>query len=205
MVQRLALSLSLGLIRCKCKIKLSLHILWRHTGRKEVQFHSFLTLALDGGKWSASHPGCFTPEKQPWVATKKAAGWAPEMVWIILRKEKSCTAHDLKPGLLSPQPSHYTEYSIPAHAQSTNCISLPHWLCSYSKGEVMFGHSPPYTHKCCTGSSHNNILNKDLNFAHKPNPKPLILKQWYIPSNTIKSNRIYTSKAKWEAPEAMKK
>jgi len=25
----------------------------------EVQLHSFLTLALDGGEWSATHPGHF--------------------------------------------------------------------------------------------------------------------------------------------------
>jgi hypothetical protein len=28
----------------------------------EVQLHSFLTLALDGGEWSAPHTDCFTPE-----------------------------------------------------------------------------------------------------------------------------------------------
>jgi hypothetical protein len=26
-------------------------------GRRRYKFHSFLTLALNGGKWSASHPG----------------------------------------------------------------------------------------------------------------------------------------------------
>jgi hypothetical protein len=30
-----------------------------------------LTLALDGGEWSASHPGCFTPRERdpgtPWI------------------------------------------------------------------------------------------------------------------------------------------
>jgi hypothetical protein len=30
-------------------------------GRMEVQLHAFLTLALDGGMWLVSHPGCFTP------------------------------------------------------------------------------------------------------------------------------------------------
>jgi hypothetical protein len=27
----------------------------------EVQLHAFLTSALDGSEWSASHPGLFTP------------------------------------------------------------------------------------------------------------------------------------------------
>jgi hypothetical protein len=30
-------------------------------GRVEVQFHTVLTSAVDGGEWSASRPGRFTP------------------------------------------------------------------------------------------------------------------------------------------------
>ena len=30
----------------------------------EVQFHSFLTAALDGGEWSDSRRGCFTTERE---------------------------------------------------------------------------------------------------------------------------------------------
>jgi len=33
---------------------------WRCTGGVEVQLHAFLTLAIDGGEWSASCPSCFT-------------------------------------------------------------------------------------------------------------------------------------------------
>jgi hypothetical protein len=36
-----------------------------------VQRHAFLTSALDGGQWSASRPGRFTPEE-----------WAPGTHWI---------------------------------------------------------------------------------------------------------------------------
>jgi hypothetical protein len=32
-----------------------------HKGKVEVQVHSFLTSALDEGKWSASHPGWMDP------------------------------------------------------------------------------------------------------------------------------------------------
>lgn len=28
----------------------------------KLQFRTFLTSTLDGGEWSASRPGCFTPE-----------------------------------------------------------------------------------------------------------------------------------------------
>jgi len=30
----------------------------------EVQLHAFLTSALDGGEWSVSRPGRFTPRKR---------------------------------------------------------------------------------------------------------------------------------------------
>ena len=36
--------------------------------------------ALDGGGWSTSRPGSFTPEKDP-VPIVQGAGWAPEPVW----------------------------------------------------------------------------------------------------------------------------
>jgi hypothetical protein len=39
------------------------HIM-KGVGGVEVQLHSFLTSALDGGEWSASRPYRFTPEKE---------------------------------------------------------------------------------------------------------------------------------------------
>jgi len=38
-------------------------------GGVEVEFHSFLTSALDGDEWSVSHPGCFT------ASTHLTEGW----------------------------------------------------------------------------------------------------------------------------------
>jgi hypothetical protein len=37
----------------------------RHTLGVEVQLHSFLTLSLHCGEWLTSHPGHFTPGKEP--------------------------------------------------------------------------------------------------------------------------------------------
>jgi hypothetical protein len=31
---------------------------------ENVQIHAFLSSALDGGEWSASHSGCFTPKER---------------------------------------------------------------------------------------------------------------------------------------------
>jgi hypothetical protein len=46
----------------------------------EVQLHEYLTSALDGGEWSASHSGRFTPGEKATVPTEQEAGWAPEPV-----------------------------------------------------------------------------------------------------------------------------
>jgi hypothetical protein len=50
------------------------HAMKTYGGSVEVYLHSFLTLALDGGEWSASRPGRFTPgEKAP--GTRWIGGW----------------------------------------------------------------------------------------------------------------------------------
>jgi hypothetical protein len=48
---------------------------WRYSST-----HS-LTLALDGGEWSASRPGRFTPRESSPVPIGLEAGWVPEPVW----------------------------------------------------------------------------------------------------------------------------
>jgi len=40
----------------------------------EVQFHSFLTLALDVAEWSTSHPGHLTLDKKPQYPLKRRLG-----------------------------------------------------------------------------------------------------------------------------------
>jgi hypothetical protein len=43
-------------------------------GGEDVWIHTFLTSALDGGEWTASHPGRFTPgERAP--GTHWIGGW----------------------------------------------------------------------------------------------------------------------------------
>jgi hypothetical protein len=42
--------------------KLSCYMPWRHMGERRYSSYSYLTLALDGGKWSASCPGCTFPQ-----------------------------------------------------------------------------------------------------------------------------------------------
>jgi hypothetical protein len=42
-------------------VLLTEHHPWRRIGGVDMPFHVFLTSALDGGEWSASRPGQFTP------------------------------------------------------------------------------------------------------------------------------------------------
>jgi len=52
--------------------------------RRYSSSHS-LTSTLDGGEWSASHPGCFTSRENPLVPIGWEAGWAPEP--LLVRKK----------------------------------------------------------------------------------------------------------------------
>ena len=57
-----------------------------------LQIHSFLSLALYGGKCSASrhHRSTAGEKPPPPVPAVQEAEWTPETVWTICRKEKSC-------------------------------------------------------------------------------------------------------------------
>jgi len=51
-------------------------------GGVEIQLHAFLTSALDGGEWSASRPGHFTPgETAP--GTHWLGGWVGPTVDLL--------------------------------------------------------------------------------------------------------------------------
>jgi hypothetical protein len=52
-------------------------------GGVEVQLHSFPTLVLAGGEWSAIYPGSFTPGKETLVGIEVEAGWAPDLVQTL--------------------------------------------------------------------------------------------------------------------------
>jgi hypothetical protein len=40
----------------------------------EIYLHAFLTLVLDGGEWSASRTGHFTPRESPWYPLDRRFG-----------------------------------------------------------------------------------------------------------------------------------
>jgi hypothetical protein len=71
-------------VKVKCKDK-AIPVLsttpLRRIGGVEGYLHAFLTSEIDGGEWSASRPGRFTPGKKPFVSNGEEAGWAPKPVW----------------------------------------------------------------------------------------------------------------------------
>jgi hypothetical protein len=71
-------------IGLKVKVKrvtLSVSVTRRHIMETEVLRYSFLTLAIDGGEWSASHCSWFAPLKEPFYyllngRLGRAQGWS---------------------------------------------------------------------------------------------------------------------------------
>jgi hypothetical protein len=59
------------------KVKFSLSTPWIRTGGEEVQFHSLLASVLDGGEWSTSFFGWFTPGE------KSGTHWAQSICFPV--------------------------------------------------------------------------------------------------------------------------
>jgi hypothetical protein len=75
----------------------------------EVQLHAFLTLALDGGEWSASHSSRFTPrERAP--GTHWIGGWVSLRVGLdaVVKKTNSQPLPGLEPPIIQPVAQRYT-------------------------------------------------------------------------------------------------
>jgi hypothetical protein len=70
------------------KVKLSRCKPWKQTEDTEAQFHSFLTLVLDGGEWSAACPSNFAPSEEPPVPNEQEAEWTLNPIWMFLEKKQ---------------------------------------------------------------------------------------------------------------------
>jgi hypothetical protein len=62
-----------------------LHVIEAYGGERRYSSYSYLTSALDGGEWSASHPSRALPP----VPIVQETGWAPGPVWMQRLEEKS--------------------------------------------------------------------------------------------------------------------
>jgi hypothetical protein len=63
----------------------------------------FFIFSLDGGEWSVSRTGLFTPpEKEAPVPTGEEARWAPEPGWKLWRREKSYASAENRTPAVQP-------------------------------------------------------------------------------------------------------
>jgi hypothetical protein len=69
--------------------------------------HTFLTLATDGGEWSASRPDILPPGKEPRYPLDSRLGG--------LQVQSGRDGEEKSYWLPSPQPSNYTDWTTPAH------------------------------------------------------------------------------------------
>jgi hypothetical protein len=72
------------------KKKLSHYTPRRRLGERRHSSYSFSTSALDGGEWSALHPGRALPP----VPIVQEVGWAPEPVWTRIEEKSFASAGD---------------------------------------------------------------------------------------------------------------
>jgi hypothetical protein len=102
---------------------------WRRIGEVEVQLHTFLTLAYDGGEWSASCPGHFTPrERVP--GTRWIGGWEgprASLDMVVMRKIPSpCQDSNPDHPACSPVLYHWTNPALvkitEANETFSNCL-----------------------------------------------------------------------------------
>jgi hypothetical protein len=86
----------------KVNIQMSVCLTKHHTmktyGQVEVQFHTFLTLALDGGEWSDSCTSHFNPRER-----------APDTHWIVgwVGPRASLDAMEKEPKFKKPNNGYY--------------------------------------------------------------------------------------------------
>jgi len=73
------------------------YLQFSHHTMKIPLLHTTLTLALDGGEWSASWPSHFTPTGKAPTPSGQETGWALEPVQTQWPKEKLLSLLGIKP------------------------------------------------------------------------------------------------------------
>ena len=95
--------------------------------RVEVQLHSLLTSAFEGGEWSPSRPRRFNPKKKTKLTEQEAEAGGKKIELDVLDSRKiSCSCQKPNPGSLSPKPGHYTYImvcTIFTHLMTVPCMT----------------------------------------------------------------------------------
>ena len=108
-------------------------------GTVEIQLHTFLTSPADGCKWLASRPREWTSQ----YLLIHEAGRAPDLVWMIRRREKSLTPARNQTVASFPPCNLTTNTECPAQDPSVyqNCFnSILHKACAKWKFWIAMTH-----------------------------------------------------------------
>jgi hypothetical protein len=89
-------------------------------GDRRYSSYSYLTSALDGGEWSASHPGSALPP----VPIAQEAGWAPEPVWTQTLEDKSSASVGDRTPVVQSVVRHYTDRATLVRTTTTTTVAL---------------------------------------------------------------------------------
>jgi hypothetical protein len=118
---KLAITINSNTIKVKVKLSLCF-INWVPChedvlGQWRYSFTHSLTLALDGGEWSASHPGHFTPrERAP--GTHWIGGWVGPRAVLdpVVKRKIPSPSQELNPRtpIVQPIALHNTDWAITA-------------------------------------------------------------------------------------------
>jgi hypothetical protein len=75
----------------------------------EGKLHTFLTSALDGGEWSASHTGCFTPRERA-SGAHLIGGWVGPRAGpdAVMKRKIPSPSRDSNPQIIHPVAERYT-------------------------------------------------------------------------------------------------
>jgi len=97
-----------NVINCKAKVKLSHYHHAGDKGERKYSSYSFLTLALDGGEWSASRPSHTLPLGKDPPGTHWIGGWVGLRAGLDTEEKSFASARDRAPVVQSIV-RHYTD------------------------------------------------------------------------------------------------
>ena len=69
--------------------------------RVEVQLHLFKTSTLDGGEWSTSRCGYFTPQREPQYPSNRRM-FGPQLGSVLFGEKNLLALRGLEPGIIQP-------------------------------------------------------------------------------------------------------
>jgi hypothetical protein len=137
--------------------KLRHYMPWRYSGERRYSFHSFSTLILVGGEWSASGPGrALAPGKGP-PGTHCTVGWmGPRALLDTEVQEKSfrlCRSSNLDCSVVQLVARHYTDWAT----------RLTYFVLGFSIISEFCFHAPPVSFLTLEGEiEHQTLITQDL-------------------------------------------